>query len=55
MEAQFATLEAALALLEERVAQLPTKCFWVAITAMQIAVVSGVILFSEKLKALIGV
>jgi hypothetical protein len=55
MEAHIARLEAALALLEERVAQLPTKGFWVVTTAMQIAVVSCVILFSEKLQTLTGI
>ena len=55
METQSARLEAALDLLEERVAQLPTKGFWVAITALQIAAVSGVILFREELQALIGI
>jgi hypothetical protein len=55
MEAHVASSEAALALLEERVAKLPTKGFWVAITAIQIAVVSGPILFREELQALIGI
>jgi len=54
MEAHLAMLEAALALLEERVAQLPTTGFWISVTAIQIAAVSGVILFREKLQALIG-
>ena len=55
METQSAKLAAAQALPEERVAQLPTKSFWVAITAIQMVVVSGVILFSEELKALTGI
>lgn len=55
MEDHSAKLEATLALLEERGAQLPSKGFWVAITAMQIAIMSGVILFSEELKAVMEI
>ena len=55
MESHSGRLEAALARLEGRVAQLPTKRFWVAMTAIQVAVGSGVILFSEKLKELFGI
>lgn len=55
MEAHSGRLEAAQALLEKRVAQLPTKGFWISVTAIQIAVLSGVILFRERLQALIGI
>ncbi len=44
-----------LALLEERVARLPTKSFWLLVTAVQIVAGCGVILFREELQALMGI
>ena len=54
MNRHSARLDANLAPLEERVARLPTKSFWLLVTAVQIVAVSGMILFRDELQALIG-
>jgi hypothetical protein len=54
MDRRSAGLNTNLAPLEERVARLPTKSFWLPVTAVQIVAVSGIILFREELRALIG-
>jgi hypothetical protein len=54
MDAGLADIGADLDRLIEQVAHLGTKAFYLAVTGTQTALLAGVILFSEKLKALIG-
>lgn len=51
--ADLANISGNLDLLTERVARLPTKGFLISATMIQIALLSGVILFGEKLKAML--
>lgn len=55
LRAAVAALTEKVAVLTERVAHLPSKGFVVTSNMTAIALFSGVILFGEKLKALIGV
>lgn len=55
MDARSTRPDDALAVLEERVARLPTKGFWVSVTVIQVAVVSSVIIFKEELQAVMGI
>jgi hypothetical protein len=48
-------VDARIAILMERIAHLPSKGFFVTTNMTGVAFLSGVILFGEKLKALIGV
>jgi hypothetical protein len=52
---RMASLTVRVATLEERVDHLPTKGFAVTALGTALTMVSGLILFSEQLKALIGV
>lgn len=54
-DASLASFGVELDVLTERVARLPSKGFWLASMAMEFVGVSGVILFDEELKALIGI
>ena len=55
LRAAVAVLTEKVAVLTERVAHLPSKGFVVTSNMTAIALLTGVILFGEKLKALIGV
>lgn len=50
-----ADIRVSLATLTERVAHLPGKGFVISATMTAIALLSGVIVFGEKLKALVGI
>jgi hypothetical protein len=54
LDASLTSFSVELDLLTERMASLPSKGFWLASMAMEVVVVSGVILFDEELKTLIG-
>jgi predicted cobalt transporter CbtA len=55
MEAHLTKLGGDLELQEKGVAQLPSKGFWLSVTAVQIVVGINVILFEEQLQALLGI
>jgi hypothetical protein len=50
-----AILTERVAILTERVAHLPGKGFVISSTTTAVALLSGVIVFGEKLKALVGI
>lgn len=53
--ADLADINANLDLMTERVALLPGKGFWIAVTGIEVALLSGLILFADELKDLVGV
>jgi hypothetical protein len=55
MRVGLATLTERVAILTERVAHLPGKGFVISSTTTAVALLSGMIVFGEKLKALVGI